>query len=158
MDKGWKMRQLFNIILITCFIAGLYSPAIAHSIHYQIENKGISARVFYAPDEPASYSQYEIFGPGDKIPHKKGRTDKNGFVSFLPDRPGRWLIKVLGESDHGYHGVQIEVNVNESLFMESFKKPLVARYTTAFVGISFIMAIFGVWALLKAVKRDSRSN
>lgn len=143
------MKRIVILIMIIGFIAGLYSPAIAHSVHHQVENRGISARIFYAEDDPASYSQYEIFGPGDKIPHQKGRTDKNGIVSFLPDRAGKWVIKVYGESEHGIHGAQIEINVNESLFMESFKKPLVATHTKLFVGISLVLGIFGLWALLK---------
>jgi len=89
---------------------------------------------------------------GDKIPHQKGRTDKNGVVSFLPDRQGKWLRKVSGESEHGIHGAQVKVQVNKSLLMESFKKPLVAIYTKLFVGLGFIMGIFGLWALLKVKK------
>lgn len=147
------MKRIVILIMIIGIIAGLYSPAIAHSVNYQVENKGISVRVFYSADDPASYSSYDIFGPGDKIPHQKGRTDKNGFVSFLPDRKGKWTIKVFGESEHGMHGAQIEVDVNENLFMESFKKPLVAQYTKAFVGISIFLALFGVWALLRTRKR-----
>ncbi len=131
----------------------MYSGAEAHSVHYQVENKGISVRVFYSEDEPAGYSSYEIFGPGDRIPYQKGRTDKNGFVSFLPDRKGKWLVNVYGESEHGMHGAQVVVNVNENLFMDSFKKPLVAKYTKAFVGISFLLAIFGLWALTRSWKR-----
>ncbi len=130
------------------FMAG----AEAHSIHYQVENRGISVRVFYSADEPASYSQYEIFGPNDTIPHKKGRTDKNGFVSFLPDRAGKWIIKVSGESDHGFHGTQIEVMVNEGLFMESFKKPLMSQFGMALAGVGFICGIFGIWALWRTKK------
>jgi nickel transport protein len=148
------MKYLLAVIVIGGIIAGLYSPAIAHSILYQVENRGVSARVFYTPDDPASYSSYEIFGPGDKIPHQKGWTDKNGFVSFLPDKQGKWTIKVYGESEHGMHGSQVEIDVNKNLFMESFKKPLVAQYTKAFVGISFILAIFGLWALLRTRKRE----
>ena len=145
-------------VIYLCFmlLPLIYSGAEAHSIHYQVENRGISARFFYSPDEPVNYSQYEIFGPGDKIPHQKGRTDKNGLVSFLPDRKGKWVVKVYGESEHGMHGTQIEVDVNENLFMESFNKPLVAKYTTAFVGISFILAIFGLWVLLRTKKRESK--
>lgn len=139
----------------------MYSGAEAHSVHYQVENKGISARIFYAEDDPVSYSSYEIFGPGDKIPHQKGRTDKNGFVSFLPDRKGNWVIKVYGESEHGMHGAQVVVDVNENLFMDSFKKPLVVKYTKAFVGISLILALFGLWALSSSWKKartDERSK
>jgi len=140
------MSKILYAIMLLLLI---YSGAEAHSVHYQVENKGISARIFYSADEPASYSQYEIFGPGDKIPHQKGRTDKNGFVSFLPDRAGVWIIKVFGESDHGYHGVQIEVRVNEGMFMESFKKPLVATHTKVIVGIGLMGWVFGAMALFR---------
>jgi nickel transport protein len=143
-----------RLFLITTLLLLMISGAEAHTVHYQVENKGISVRVFYAEDDPASYSSYEIFGPEDRIPHQKGRTDKNGFVSFLPDRQGKWVIKVYGESEHGMHGAQIKVEVNKSLFMESFKKPLVAQYTKAFVGISIFLSLFGVWALLRAGKRS----
>lgn len=151
------MKRIVILMMILGIIAGLYSPAIDHSVNYQVENKGISTRIFYDPDDPASYSAYEIFGPGDKIPHQKGRTDRSGFVSFLPDKKGKWIIKVYGESDHGFHGTQIEVDVNENLSMESFNKPLVAKYTKAFVGISFILALFGLWALTKSWKKE-RTN
>jgi nickel transport protein len=144
---------MINILYVMAILLLMHSGAEAHSVHYQVENKGISVRVFYAEDDPASYSAYEIFGPGDKIPHQKGRTDRNGFVSFLPDRKGKWLIKVFGESEHGMHGAQIEVNVNENLFMDSFKKPLVAKFTKAFVGISLILALFGLWALSSSWKK-----
>jgi nickel transport protein len=150
-----------RLLLITLLLLLIYSGAEAHSVHYQVENKGISVRVFYAEDDPASYSSYEIFGPGDKIPHQKGRTDKNGFVSFLPDRKGNWVIKVYGESEHGMHGAQVVVDVNEDLFMDSFKKPLVAKYTKVFVGISFLLAFFGLWSLTRSWKKartDERSK
>lgn len=145
-------------IITSLLLLIMYSEALAHAVHYRVENKGISVRVFYAEDDPASYSSYEIFGPGDTIPHQKGRTDKNGFVSFLPDRKGQWIIKVSGESEHGMHGAQIEVDVDDNLFMESFRKPLVAKYTQVFIGISFLLAIFGLWALLKSRKRGAEAR
>lgn len=147
---------MVRYFLITLLLLMSYSWAEAHSVHHRVENRGISARIFYAEDDPASYSQYEIFGPGDKISHQKGRTDKNGFVSFLPDRKGKWTIKVYGESEHGMHGAQIEVDVNENLFMDSFKKPLVAQYTKVFVGISIFLALFGLWVLLRTKKREGK--
>lgn len=142
------MSKILYAIMLVLLI---YSVAQAHSVHYQVENRGISTRIFYSADDPASYSEYEIFGPEDKIPHQKGRTDKNGFVSFLPDRAGTWIIKVFGESDHGYHGVQIEVKVDENMYMESFKKPLVATYTKAIIGIGLMGWVFGAMALFKRV-------
>ncbi|MBI5602549.1 MAG: hypothetical protein HY879_04265 [Deltaproteobacteria bacterium] len=141
--------------MIIGIVAGLSPPATAHTIQYQVENKGISVRIFSGPDKPISYSAYEIFGPSDKIPHQKGRTDKNGFVSFLPDRQGKWVVQVQEDSDHGPHGARITIEVNQNLFMKSFKKPLVAQYTKGLVGVSFILAIFGIWALLKSKRRKN---
>ena len=134
------------------------ASASAHAVNYRVENRGISARIFYAGDKPARYSAYEIFGPGDTIAHQKGRSDKNGFVSFLPDRAGKWVIKVYGESEHGPHGAVIDVAVNASLDLDSFHKPLVAQYTKVFVGASLILAIFGVWALARGRTATARQS
>lgn len=135
---------------VASLLLGMGAQADAHSVHYRVENKGVAVRVFYAEDAPASYSAFEIFGPGSKIAHQKGRTDKNGFVAFVPDCPGTWRVTVLGESEHGMHAASIEIEVNESLFMDSFRKPLVARYTKAFVGMSTLFGLFGVWAFLRS--------
>jgi nickel transport protein len=142
--------------LTTGILFLIHTGANAHSVNYHVENRGISIRVFYEADDPASYSSYEVFGPEDTLPHQKGRTDKNGFVCFLPDRQGTWTVKVYGETDHGMHGAQIKIIVNESLFMDSFKKPLVAKYTKAFVGISFLLAFFGAWSLFNSRNRGKQ--
>jgi nickel transport protein len=139
------------------FLTGLCTPVAAHTVNYHVENRGISLRVFYDPEDPASYSSYEILGPGDTIPHQKGRSDKNGFVSFMPDRGGTWVIKVLGESEHGMHGTTIDVQVDKDLTMGSFRKPLVAKFTKAFVGGSILLAVFGAWSLNSARKRFEKS-
>jgi hypothetical protein len=79
-------------------------------------------------------------------------------VSFLPDRNGKWIIKVYGEAEHGIHAAQIELDVNENLFMDSFRKPLVAQYTKGFVGGSIILAIFGGWALMRGRNKNAVQN
>ncbi len=145
-----KIILLICFIIFICLAPGSHNLAQGHAVNYHVENKGISTRVFYAFDEPARYSPFEVYGPGDKIPHQKGRTDKNGFVSFLPDRAGKWIIKVTGESDHGGHGVTIELAVNDSLFLESFKKPLVATYSKMAVAVSVILGAFGIAAIYKS--------
>jgi len=133
------------------------SLAEAHSVEYQVENRGISARFFFLPNDPANYSPYEIFAPGEDIPYQKGRTDKNGVVSFLPDRPGKWRIKVTAESEHGGHAASVEIDVKEGLLMESFSKPLVASYVKFFVGAGLLLSVFGMWALWTARRRKPES-
>ncbi len=128
----------------------------AHSVEYQVENRGISARFFFLPNDPASYSGYEIFGPGDTNPYQKGRTDKNGVASFLPDRPGKWIIKMIAESEHGGHASNVEIDVKEGLLMESFSKPLVAAHAKFFVGAGLLLGVFGIWALWTARRERHR--
>ena len=131
-----------------------------HSLNYHMEQKGIAVRAFYSAKDPASYSQYEIYGPVDKedLPHQTGRTDKNGFLSFVPDRAGTWKIKLWGESGHGYHGFTAEVKVDKELNLESFSKPLVAAHTKLITGLSLIFGIFGIYAFWRSRKRQEKGD
>jgi nickel transport protein len=132
--------------------------ASAHTIHYAVEPKGMTVRIFYAANDPASYAEYELAGPGDTLPYQTGRTDKNGCVSFLPDRPGVWQVKVLGESSHGFHGVTIDVKVDQAFGLESFSKPLVATHTRLITGLSLIVGIFGIYAYWRSRKRPGTAE
>lgn len=139
-------------------VLALPPDAFAHAIDYRLENKGISARVFFAGDIPMRYATYEIFGPGDTVVFQNGRTSRNGVVSFLPDRPGKWLIKVSGIEAQGPHATELEIIVSSSLDMESFHKPLVAQHTKAFVGLSFLMFVFSFWGFWRNYKRERRTT
>ncbi|MBF0345101.1 MAG: hypothetical protein HQL06_12835 [Nitrospirae bacterium] len=128
----------------------------AHAVHYDVLQRGISAKISYTASDPVNYAEYELFGPGDTLPHQTGRTDKNGFVCFFPNRTGIWVIKVRGESTHGLHGATIEVKVDDALNLKSFNKPFVetlsATLIKLFVGISLIIGMFGAYLILKTKK------
>lgn len=55
------------------------------------------------PDgESLAYVQAEVFSPGDpKIPYWKGRTDRNGWLAFVPDVPGTWRVRIVDATGHG---------------------------------------------------------
>ncbi|MGE5239775.1 MAG: hypothetical protein ACM3ON_13350 [Chloroflexota bacterium] len=150
-------RSTFLILLVLP-LAFIQDTAHAHTVNYDVQQKGIAVRVFYSANDPASYSEYEVYGPGDSLPHQTGRTDKNGFVAFVPERPGIWRIKVLGESAHGFHGVTIEVKVDEGLDLASFSKPLVATWTKLLTGISLIVGIFGIYAFIRSRRSGSKED
>lgn len=141
---------LLSLLAVPC--------AQAHSVEYQVENRGISARFFFLPNDPASYSAYEVFGPGDTIPYQKGRTDKNGVASFLPDRPGKWRVKVVAESEHGGHAANVEIDVKEGLLMDSFSKPLVAGHAKLFVGLGVVLSACGLAALWTASRKSAKAK
>jgi nickel transport protein len=150
-----KTRISIWLMILTALLS--FSTGVhAHTVNYNVQQKSVAAvKVFYTADDPASYAEFEVYGPeGGDLPHQTGRTDRNGFVAFVPDRQGIWKVKVLGESAHGYHGVTVEVKVDRDLNLESFKKPLAAQYTKFVTGISLIIGIFGIYALISSRKRQ----
>lgn len=153
---------MINILKFSCLVLLLLAViphgASAHTIHYQVDETGISARVFFSADEPAAYSEYEIFGPGDQFPHQRGRSDRNGFVAFLPDRPGTWRIDVEADSSHGPHPLQIEIEVEEGLFLTDFKKPLVATHLNIFIALGAMGWLFGLWAIYALRRQKNVRN
>ena len=151
-------RPSYIFVIFVLLVMGIAVQAEAHSINYLAEQKGMAIRTFYSENDPAAYSQYELYGPGDKEPHQIGRTDKNGYVAFVPDRPGIWKLQIWGESSHGYHGVTTEINVDKNLGLESFSKPLVATYTKFVTGISLIIGLFGLYSLWLSRKRKSAKD
>lgn len=155
------MRILGTARVVLLLALGLFLGEIdshGHSINYQVLEKGIAVKAFYSEKDPSSYSQYEIWGPGDRedLPHQTGRTDKNGFLAFVPDRAGAWKIKLWGESSHGYHGFTTEVKVDKGLNLESFSKPLLATHTKLITGLSLIFGIFGCYAFLKSRRKQDK--
>ncbi len=155
------MKILGVARLVLLLPIGLFLGAIdshGHSINYQVLEKGIAVRAFYSEKDPSSYSSYEIWGPGDRedLPHQTGRTDKNGFLAFVPDRAGTWKIRLWGESSHGFHGFTTEVKVDKELNLESFSKPLLATHTKLITGLSLIFGIFGIYALLKSRRKQDK--
>ena len=142
------------LIMLLAFVYDVH----AHTVNYAVQQKSVAAvKVFYTADDPASYAAFEVYAPdGGGLPHQTGRTDRNGFVSFIPDRQGTWKVKVLGESAHGYHGVTVEVKIDKDMNLESFKKPLAAQYSKLVTGISLIIGLFGIYALYSARKKQNK--
>lgn len=152
-----RRKNILNIMIFfgVWLIGWMSGKLYAHTIHYEVQPNGISVKIFYTESDPASYSEYEIYGPGDSEPYQIGRTNRAGFLSFLPDRPGTWKIKVLGESSHGFHGITFEIKVDKAFNLESFEKPLVAKHTKIIVGMSVIFGLFGIISLYLSRKKKN---
>jgi ABC-type Co2+ transport system permease subunit len=146
------------VLLFAIFAVFFRSMAYAHEIHYDVQQKAMAVRVYHSHDDPAANAQYELYGPGDKAPYQTGQTDKNGYLGFVPDRPGTWRLQVWGESSHGFHGMTTEIQVDQALNLESFSKPLVATSTKLITGISVAFGVFGVYALWVSRGRGSRAE
>ncbi len=146
------MRRLFLILIL---LAGVGQ---AHTVDYQMDRETAVVVTVRLGEEVASYSEYELFPPSSsETPFQLGRTDAQGRLSFLPNETGVWRVKVSADSQHGLHGVEIEVQVDESMTAEIASRPLVARHTRLVVGISVLFGIFGLMSLLRSRRRSEAS-
>lgn len=146
-----------KIKILALFVA-LSTVLSAHSVYHAVIQKGVSVKVFFDADDPASFAQYEITEPDKKTLFAKGRTDRNGVVSFLPDKPGEWKIKVIGESDHGYHGKEVTVSVDSNNTAENITKAPIEKYQKLIVGLSLVFGAFGVASAYNCKKKRKSDN
>lgn len=87
------------------------TPAAAHEVlHEVVRGRAVAVQARYADGEPLAYVAVEVFSPADaRVPHLKGRTDRNGWVAFVPDGPGGWRVRIVDETGHGLDTtVQVE--------------------------------------------------
>lgn len=141
------------------FLASLFLPYLlfGHSVYHVVVNQGVSVKIYYAEDDPLAYSLYEVFKPNDKIAFAKGRTDRNGVVSFLPDTTGEWKIKIIGESDHGYHGKEITLHIDDNMKIKAFSQAPIEKYPKALAGIGMIFGLFGILMIFRCKKQYGKT-
>jgi nickel transport protein len=128
----------------------LVVPAVArgHEVLHEIDRgRAVAVKAFFADGEVLAYEQYEIYSPADpKIPYQKGRTDRSGWLSFVPDSPGKWRVKVIDDTGHG---LDLEVDAVASAAATPSPGAATPASTAAFVlrplvGLAVIIAVFGL--------------
>ena len=97
------MRPRAGSIAAAVLLWSLASPAHAHEVLSSIERgRAIAVKAFFADGQALAYTEYQVFSPADaKIPFQKGRTDRAGYLAFVPDVPGNWHIRVISDTGHG---------------------------------------------------------
>jgi nickel transport protein len=127
----------------------LVVPAAAQGhevLHETARSRAVAVKAFFADGEVLAYQQYEIYSPVDpKIPYQKGRTDRSGWLSFVPDAPGKWRVKVIDNTGHG-----LDLEVDAAMGAAAPTSPGATPASTAafvlrpLVGLAVIAAVFGV--------------
>jgi nickel transport protein len=144
-------------------LAALAAPlpltASAHEVLQTVaRDKAIALRVYFPDGEALAYDAYEIYSPADpSLPHQKGRTDRNGWLAFVPDAAGKWRVKV---TDNTGHGLDTLIDAGP-LSAGAAASGGSAASTLAFVlrpvvGLALIGAIF--WALVTVYRRKDRAS
>ncbi len=129
------------------------APASAHEVLHAVEHgRAVAVHAYFPDGEDLAYCEYQVFSPADpRVPYQKGRTDRRGWLAFVPDAPGGWRIRVVEASGHGLDTV-----------VDVTKQPDAARSlgSAAFVlrpaaGVAAVAALFA--ALIAYHRRAQRT-
>ena len=127
-------------------LLALATPAAAHETLHQVERgRAVAVRATYADGAPLAYVPFEVYAPEDpKVPWLKGRTDRDGWVAFVPAAPGRWRVRVIEEAGHG---LDLEVDAAAPAAGEGGRPPGgIGFVLRPLLGLAVIVAIFaGLW-------------
>lgn len=141
MSRGAPAAALAALLLVAA------APAAAHEVLHEVERgRAVAVRAYYAGGEPLAYCEAEVYAPADaRIPWQKGRTDRKGWVAFVPDAPGTWRVRV---ADATGHGLVAEVAVDAAGSAAAGAEASAAPRTLAFVlrpllALAVIGAFFG---------------
>lgn len=116
--------------------------ALAHDLQYSVTSaEAVVIKLFYVDNTPFTFEGYEVYREGDKLPYQVGRTDSQGRVAFLPDKPGKWRVKAISEDGHG---LDFNLTTDAAARVEGSEKPVYERYGRIVVGVAVILGLFGM--------------
>lgn len=107
------MTRGASLAAAAALLAFAAPTASAHETLHELQRgKAIAVKAYFVDGEVLAYTAYEVYSPADpRIPHQKGRTDRGGWLAFVPDAPGKWRVKVIDDTGHG---LDLEVDATEA--------------------------------------------
>lgn len=138
---------------LAALLVALAAPAAAHEVLHEVaRGKAIALRAHHADGEPLAYAAYELYAPSDpELPFQKGRTDRAGWLAFVPDAPGPWRVKVITADGHGLD-VVIEAAPGEATAAAPPPRAPHLHVLRPALGAAAIAALFGALHLLRRRK------
>jgi len=97
------VRRSTAALVATIALLALPAAARAHEVLHEVQRgRAVAVHAWFPDGESLAYVPAEVFSPADgKIPYWKGRTDRNGWLAFVPDVPGQWRIRIVDSTGHG---------------------------------------------------------
>ena len=122
----------------------------AHSLSHTAQpGSAVIVELRYGDGRPFSYEAAEVYRPAESVPFLAGRTDANGRLAFVPDRPGEWRVRAYSEDGHGG-------DFTVTAGQEGPSSPPAAGLGEVgglAVGLSILFGLFGLWSLFLRKKR-----
>ncbi|WP_242343950.1 hypothetical protein [Anaeromyxobacter terrae] len=90
-------------ILVLLLAALVPAGARAHEVLHDVDRgRAVAVRVYESDGEVLANAPFEVFSPSAPgAAYLAGRTDRAGWLAFVPDAPGPWRVKVVEATGHG---------------------------------------------------------
>jgi len=144
------VRRSTAALVAAIALLALPAAARAHEVLHEVQRgRAVAVHAWFPDGESLAYVQAEVFSPADgKIPYWKGRTDRNGWLAFVPDVPGSWRVRVI---DSTGHGLDTTVEVPASGTPESAPARAAGAEPSGVASLAFVLRpVLGV-ALIAAI-------
>jgi nickel transport protein len=150
-----RERRAIRSSLAALAAAALAAPAFAaaHEVLHAVDRgRAVAVRAFFADGRALRDAQYQVWSPADPgTPWQRGRTDREGWLSFVPDAGGRWRVRVVDAAGHG-----LDVGVDAGVAAGEAAAPSAAALAVRpLLGLAAIGAV--VAALLAWHRRRGRA-
>lgn len=122
-------------------------------LHERVEGGTVTIRLSYADSAQPLFEPYEIFAPDTAAPFQSGRVNAIGEISFRPDRPGQWRLRVVTADGHG---ASIALDVDEAGGVVAAHGHGSDYWLRALAAFGVLFGAFGVLALWRA--RNARAG
>lgn len=144
------MRRSTAALVAAIALLALPAAARAHEVLHEVQRgRAVAVHAWFPDGESLAHVPAEVFSPADgKIPYWKGRTDRNGWLAFVPDVPGSWRVRVIDSTGHGLD-TQVDVTAPGAAPGDPSGAGPSGIASLAFLlrpvlGVALIAAIFGL--------------
>lgn len=119
-------------------------PAMAHQLNHSAQTgTAVVVELSYGDGSPFSYEAAEVYRPAESVPFLTGRTDANGRLAFVPDRPGDWRVRAFSEDGHG-GDFAVPAGPGGVAAADADGPGVLGRLA---IGLSLLFGAFGLWSL-----------
>ena len=144
-----KMISFVISVSLALWLVFFSGQGQAHGVRGMVNmSEAFCAAASYDDGEPMSYAGVEVIAPESTLPFQSGRTDRNGFFCFRPDRAGQWQLSVRDEMGHR---VCLQTIVSSDLALvpdqdrQEYDGLFTGKVGGVITGIGLIFGLSGFW-------------
>jgi len=129
------MRRL--ALVVAALLAG---PALAHeTLHQVVPGRGLAVRAYESDGDPLALVPFEVYSPAEPgRPWTTGLTDRDGWLAFVPNGPGRWRVRVIEPTGHGLD-LSVDVPLPAGIAAAAPAAPPAAGPIEGAGGVAFVL-------------------